>query len=152
MKGYFGKILVINLTNRTYRDETIDETVYRDYLGGKGLATHLLLEKNKPGVDPFSPENYLVFALGPMNDTRIWGSSRWGVFTKSPQTGIFSESYSGGRVAEPMSRTGYDAFLLEGASDTPVYLEISDDGVSFHDASEIWAPMPIRPRTWWQPG
>jgi len=138
MKGYFGKILVINLSDRTYRDETIDEAVYRDFLGGKGLAAHLLLEKNKPGVDPFSPENHLIFALGPMNDTRIWGSSRWGVYTKSPQTGIFSESYSGGRVAEPMSRTGYDAFVLEGASVEPVYLEISDEGVVFHDAVNIW--------------
>jgi aldehyde:ferredoxin oxidoreductase len=96
------------------------------------------LKKNKPGVDPLSPDNHLIFALGPMNDTRIWGSSRWGVYTKSPQTGIFSESYSGGRVAEPMSRTGYDAFVLEGASASPVYLEICDDGVRFHDAADIW--------------
>ena len=138
MKGYFGKILVIDLTNRTCRDETIDEAVYRDFLGGKGLAAHLLLEKNKPGVDPFSPENHLIFALGPMNDTRIWGSSRWGVYTKSPQTGLFSESYCGGRVAEPMSRTGYDAFVLEGTSAEPVFLEIGEEGVSFHDAAEIW--------------
>lgn len=138
MKGYFKKILIINLTDQTYRDESVDESVYRDYLGGKGLATHLLLEKNKPGVDPLSPNNHLIFALGPMNDTRIWGSSRWGVFTKSPQTGIFSESYSGGRLAEPMSRTGYDAFVLEGASKSPVYLEIGDGEVRFHDATDIW--------------
>ncbi|MBC2734750.1 MAG: aldehyde ferredoxin oxidoreductase family protein [Desulfobacteraceae bacterium] len=138
MKGYFKKILMINLTDQTYRDESVDDSVYRDYLGGKGLATHLLLKKNKPGVDPLSPDNHLIFALGPMNDTRIWGSSRWGVYTKSPQTGIFSESYSGGRVAEPMSRTGYDAFVLEGASASPVYLEICDDGVRFHDAADIW--------------
>ncbi|MCB2168541.1 MAG: aldehyde ferredoxin oxidoreductase family protein [Deltaproteobacteria bacterium] len=138
MKGYFKKILMINLTDQTYRDESVDESIYRDYLGGKGLATHLLLKKNKPGVDPLSPDNHLIFALGPMNDTRIWGSSRWGVYTKSPQTGIFSESYSGGRVAEPMSRTGYDAFVLEGASASPVYLEICDDGVRFHDAADIW--------------
>lgn len=138
MKGYFGKILVINLSDRTFRDEAVDEAVYRDFLGGKGIATHLLLKKNQPGVDPLSPENHLIFALGPMNDTRIWGSSRWGVYTKSPQTGIFSESYSGGRVAESMSRTGYDAFVLEGASDNPVWLEIGDEGVSFHDADDIW--------------
>lgn len=138
MKGYFGRILVINLTDQTYREEYIDPAVYHNYLGGKGLATHLLLKKNKPGVDPLSPDNHLIFALGPMNGTRIWGSSRWGVYTKSPQTGIFSESYCGGRLAEPMSRTGYDAFVLEGASTQPVYLEINDDDVRFHDASNIW--------------
>ncbi|MFO7495015.1 MAG: aldehyde ferredoxin oxidoreductase N-terminal domain-containing protein, partial [Desulfobacterales bacterium] len=86
MKGYFGKILVINLTDRTWRDEPVEDAVYRDYLGGKGLGAHLLLTKNEPGVDPLSPGNHLIFALGPMNDTRIWGSSRWGVYTKSPQT------------------------------------------------------------------
>lgn len=138
MNGYFQKILIINLTDRTFRDESVSASVYRKYLGGKGLATHLLMEKNRPGVDPLSPDNHLIFALGPMNDTRIWGSSRWGVYTKSPQTGIFSESYCGGRVAEPMSRTGYDAFVLEGASATPVYLEIGDDGVRFNDAADIW--------------
>lgn len=138
MKGYFGKILVINLTDQTYRNEYIDPAVYRKYLGGKGLGAHLLLKKNKPGVDPLSPENHLIFALGPISGTRIWGSSRWGVYTKSPQTGIFSESYCGGRVAEPMSRTGYDAFVLEGASDRPVYLEISDTEVQFREAKGIW--------------
>jgi len=138
MKGYFQKILIINLTDQTYHSEQIHPSVYRDYLGGKGLGTYLLLKKNRPGVDPFSAENHLIFALGPMNDTLIWGSSRWGVYTKSPQTGVFSESYSGGKVAEPMSRTGYDAVVLEGTSTEPVFLEIGEHEVRFHDAAEIW--------------
>jgi aldehyde:ferredoxin oxidoreductase len=138
MKGWFQKILIINLTEHSYTDEVVSESVYRKYLGGKGLATHLLLKKNRPGVDALSPENNLIIALGPITDTKIWGSSRYGVFTKSPQTGIFSEAYSGGRVAEPMSRTGYDAFVLQGASPEPVCLEISDNGVTFHDATKLW--------------
>lgn len=138
MKGYFGKILTVDVTNETFRTETVPDAVYEEYLGGKGLGTYLLLKKNLPGTDPFSPQNNVIFSLGPVNDTRIWGSSRYGVITKSPLTGLFAESYSGGRVAEPMSRTGYDAVVIQGASARPLFLEISDASVSFRDASAIW--------------
>ena len=131
-------MLRIDLKERTAREETIADTVYEAGLGGKGLALHLLMRDNPPGVDPLAPGNRLIFALGPVSDSKIYGSCRHGVFTKSPLTGIFSESYSGGKVAEPMSRTGYDAFVVENASDTPVWIEISDRRVSFHDASDMW--------------
>ena len=60
------------------------------------------------------------------------------MFTKSPLTGFYAESYAGGTVAEPLNATGYDAVLLKGAAQKPVYLEISDKGVKFYDASHIW--------------
>lgn len=138
MKGFFNKILKINLTTQTFKEETIPDAVYEKSLGGKGLAIHLLTKENPPGIDPLSPENRLIFALGPVTDSKIYGSCRHGVFTKSPLTGIFSESYSGGRVALPMSRTGYDAFVLEGASQNPLWLEVSDRKVVFHDAKDLW--------------
>jgi aldehyde:ferredoxin oxidoreductase len=138
MKGFFNKILRINLKAKTFEEETIPDTVYETYLGGKGLGTYLLMKENPPGVDPLSPENKLIFCTGPITDTRIYGSCRHGVFTKSPLTGIFSESYSGGKVAEPMSRTGYDAFIFEEASSEPVCVEISDKKVTFHDARNLW--------------
>ena len=137
MKGFFGKILKVDLKARRAREETVPDDVYRTGLGGKGLASCLLARDNPPGVDPLSPANRLIFALGPISDTRIWGSCRHGVFTKSPLTGLFSESYAGGKVAEPMSRTGYDAFVLENASAGPVWIEISDKLVSFHDAKGL---------------
>jgi aldehyde:ferredoxin oxidoreductase len=71
-------------------------------------------------------------------DTPFYGSSRYAVFTKSPQTGIYSESYSGGKVTLSFSRTGYDAIIIEGKSDHPVFLEVSDKNVVFHDASDLW--------------
>ena len=85
-----------------------------------------------------SPDNVLIFAVGPATDTPVWGSSRYGVFTKSPLTGLYSESYAGGRVAEPISKTGYDAIIIEGAAAEPIYLEISSGDVRFHDASHLW--------------
>jgi len=105
MKGFFNKVLWIDLTERTFHAEDMDDDTLRKTLGGKGLATHLLLEKNPVGVDPLSPENLVILALGPVSDTRIYGSSRYGLFTKSPQTGLYSESYSGGHVAEQIIGT-----------------------------------------------
>ena len=138
MKGFFNKILRINLKTKTFKEETIPDSVYETYLGGKGLGTYLLMEENPPGVDPLSPNNKLIFCTGPITDTRIYGSCRHGVFTKSPLTGIFSESYSGGKVAEPMSRTGYDAFIFEEASREPIWIKISEQKVLFHDAKDLW--------------
>jgi aldehyde:ferredoxin oxidoreductase len=138
MKGFFNKVLWINLPDRISHAENIDDDTFSQTLGGKGLATRLLLERNPKGVEPLSPDNLVILALGPVSDSRIYGSCRYGLFTKSPQTGLFSESYSGGHVAEYMSRTGYDAFVLEGGSDVPVYLEISDQGVTFHEAQHLW--------------
>jgi aldehyde:ferredoxin oxidoreductase len=138
MKGFFNKLLRINLKTKTFKEESIPDSVFENYLGGKGLGTFLLIKENPPGVDPLSPQNKLIFCIGPATDTRIYGSCRHGVFTKSPLTGIFSESYSGGRVAEPMSRTGYDAFIFEETSNEPVWIEVSDQKVTFHDAKDLW--------------
>jgi aldehyde:ferredoxin oxidoreductase len=138
MKGFFNKILRINLKTKTFREEAIADSVYETYLSGKGLGIYLLMKENPPGVDPLSPQNKLIFCVGPATDTRIYGSCRHGVFTKSPLTGIYSESYSGGKAAEPMSRTGYDAFVLEEASSKPVWIEISDRKVTFHEAKDLW--------------
>lgn len=138
MKGFFNKLLRINLKDKRYSVDEIPDSVLENTLGGKGLGTYLLLENNQKGVDPLSPENNFIISLGPVSGTTIPGSSRYGIFTKSPLTGIFSESYSGGHAAEPMSRTGYDAFILEEASENPVYLEITEEEVIFHDAAHIW--------------
>jgi aldehyde:ferredoxin oxidoreductase len=138
MKGLFRKILRINLQTKTSKEETVPDSIYETHLGGKGLGIYLLMRENPPGVDPISPKNKLIFCLGPITDSRIYGSCRHGVFTKSPLTGIFSESYSGGKAAEPMSRTGYDAFILEEASKEPAWIEISDQKILFHDAKDLW--------------
>lgn len=138
MKGFFNRILKIDLNGRRFSEEEISDEIFQNFLGGKGLATHLLLKRNPKGVDPFSPDNLLIFAVGCATDAKVHGSSRYGVFTKSPLTGIYSESYAGGKVAQPLSRTGYDAVILEGSSDKPVYLEISPGTVKFHDASRLW--------------
>ncbi|GAI82124.1 unnamed protein product, partial [marine sediment metagenome] len=138
MKGFHNKVLHINLDQKTSAEEAIDDSVYRALWGGKGLGTYLLLKNTQGGVDPFSADNAIIFATGPATDTKIWGSSRLAAFTKSPLTGGYCETYTGGKVAEPASRTGYDAIIIKGASKEPVYLEITTGKVTFHDASHLW--------------
>ena len=138
MNGFYGRILFIDLTRSSFSVEAPDNEVLRGALGGKGLASHLLLRLNPPQVDPLSPENHLIFTAGPVCGSLIWGSSRYGVFTKSPQTGFYAESYAGGRTPEALDAAGYDAVVIKGKSKTPTVLVIDPQGVAFQEASDIW--------------
>lgn len=87
MFGFYNRVLAIDITQRCFDVNPISDELLRSTLGGKGLATHLLLQHNPPQVDPLSPDNHLILATGPVTGTAVWGSCRHGVFTKSPQTG-----------------------------------------------------------------
>ena len=138
MKGFFNRLIRINVRSGQYVFEEIPRKVLETYLGGKGLGTYLLIKNNVPRIDPMSPDNHVIFATGCATGLKVHGSSRYGVYTKSPQTGIYSESYSGGGVAVSLSRTGHDAVILEDAATTPIFLEISPQGVTFHDGLPVW--------------
>ncbi len=137
MKGFFNQILSVDLTRGTFEKEGVDDSLYREYLGGKGLGTKLLVDRNPVGVDPLSEDNHIIFATGPVTNTMTWGSSRYGVFTKSPLTGLYAESYSGGRVPEAISASGFDAVVIRGRAEKLTLLEIHPDGVVFHDAGHL---------------
>jgi aldehyde:ferredoxin oxidoreductase len=138
MKGFYGKYLNINLTEEKYEIVSISDSILVRYLGGKGLASYLLYALNPPGVDPLSPDNRLIFATGPITNSRIWGSSRYGVFTKSPQTGFYSESYAGGKVPEAMDSSGFDAIVFTGKARRPTVVLVYPEGAEFFDAPDIW--------------
>jgi aldehyde:ferredoxin oxidoreductase len=138
MKGFFNRILKINVEEQSFAIQELPDHDLEEGLGGKGLATRLLMDNNPAKVDPLSAENHLIIATGPVTDTPIYGSCRHGIYTKSPQTGLYAESYSGGKAAESISRTGYDAVVIGGISREPVFLEISDETVRFHPAGDIW--------------
>lgn len=138
MEGFFKQLLRIDLTKKQFTEEPLHDRILAKTLGGKGLATYYLLKENPPRVDPLTPDNRLLFALGPISGTTAWGECRYGVFTKSPHTGFYSESYAGGKTPDYMCKTGYDAFLLHGASDRPVWIEITENGSKFHEADDLW--------------
>ncbi len=144
MNGFYNRILIIDLSARSFTIKTLPEEICRNYLGGKGLAAYLLYALNPPGADPLSPENRLIFATGPAAGSVTWGSSRFGVFSRSPLTGFFCESYSGGKVPEAMDSAGFDAVVLEGRSAAPVILSVTPEGAAFHGAGDIWGAETFR--------
>jgi len=138
MYGFHGKVLHLDVTDRSYRVDEIPDDVLRRYLGGRGLGSYLLWQELEAGTDPLGPDNVLIITTGPTSGTNFPGSSRYGLFTRSPLTGTFAESTSGGHVAPQLSRTGYDAIVIRGASPAPIFLDISDQGVKFRDATPFW--------------
>lgn len=144
MHGSYGRILIVDLSDRSFRIEPVSDEVLSSHLGGKGLATRLLMEGNPPGVDPLAPENQLIFATGPFCQSRIWGASRYGVFTKSPLTRLYLESYSGGRVPEAIDAAGFDAVVFAGRADRPTVASIHPDGAMFFDADDLWGADTFR--------
>ncbi len=137
MKGFFFRYLLIDLDKGKSYIETLNDSVLAVTLGGKGLATELLLKYQPAGVDSCSKENVLIFTIGPVTDTPLYGSSRYGVYTKSPLTGFYCESYSGGKVPEKISKTGFDAIVITGKIDKLSYLLINPDGVEIREATNL---------------
>jgi aldehyde:ferredoxin oxidoreductase len=137
MNGFFNTILTINCTDTTYSTELLEDSVLERYLGGKGLGGYLLLNRNPAGVDPLSPDNKLIFTTGPAAGLQIWGANRYACFTKSPLTGLFSESYSGGKAFLQIARLGYDAIIIEGQCPQWSYVEITSEGIQFHECSSL---------------
>ena len=133
-----GDLLRIDLTTRTATEETLPPELIRDYIGAKGIGTHLLLEEVGPEVDPLSPQNKMFFCTGPLSGTTMFGGNRYAVYFASPLTGGYCECYSGGDVTPQFAKTGYKVVIVEGAADKPVYLEMSPSGVQFHDADDLW--------------
>ncbi len=144
MFGFYNRILTIDMSQKSSTIEKVSDDILSECLGGKGLATHLLLDRNPSGVDPLSPENHLIFATGPFCGGRLWGGSRYGVYTKSPLTGFYAESYSGGRVPEAIDSTGFDAIVFIGKAEKPTVVAIEPEGVTFHDAGELWGMDSIK--------
>jgi aldehyde:ferredoxin oxidoreductase len=135
--GICGKVLYVNLSTQTLTEKSPDEAFYRTYLGGWGLIAHELMKSPK-GVDPFAPENPLVFATGVVTGTPIPGSGRHAVGAKSPLTGAFGEADAGGFWGAELKRAGFDAIVITGAADAPTYLWIADGTAELRDASHLW--------------
>ncbi len=138
MKGYNGKILRVNLSTRQVSTEEPTEGYYKTYLGGRGFIVHTLLKEVPRGVDPLGPENKLIFALGPITGHPFPGSGRNSVGAKSPLSGGYGESEAGGFWGAELKRSGYDAIIVEGKSEQPVYLWIKDGQPEIRDARRIW--------------
>lgn len=137
MKGYAGKMLRINLTDRHIEILGTDRDMARQYLGGSGFCTSLLADLDWD-AEPLSPQNRLVIALGPLTGAPATFCSRYVAAAKSPLTGIMGETHASGFWGPELKRAGWDAIILEGAADSPVYMAIEDDRVEIRDAADLW--------------
>lgn len=138
MYGWHGKLLRVDLTNLKTSVEDIDPQIARDYLGGRGWAIRYLYNEVDPLVDPFDPENKLIFATGPLTATSAPTGNRYMVVTKSPLTGAVAHSNSGGDFPTWMKRTGFDMFIFEGKAQKPVYLWVNEAEVELRSAEHLW--------------
>lgn len=138
MKGWWGRILRIDLTRKKAVSQAIDADVLKMFVGGRGLAAKILWDEVAPGTDPFSPYNKLVFAIGPLSGLPLPSSGKMVVASKSPLTNGYGDGNVGTWASVMLKKAGYDAIVVEGASEKPVYIYIEDDKVEFHDAGDLW--------------
>ena len=139
--GYTGRILRINLTNKTTSEETLPEEIARDFIGGAGFGIKYLFDEVKPDTDPLGPDNKLIFAPGPFTGAGIPSASRMSVTGKSPLTGAVGMALSGGEFPAEMKFAGWDVIIVEGKADKPTYVAIKGRNVRFHDASHCWGTL-----------
>ncbi|MDP3179259.1 MAG: aldehyde ferredoxin oxidoreductase N-terminal domain-containing protein, partial [Spirochaetaceae bacterium] len=141
MKGYSGVILHVDLTTGKFEEERPEEAFYRKYIGGGCMGAYYMLKGMKPGTDPLSAENMLIFTLGPITGAALSGSARHCVTTKSPQTGGFATGESGGFWAPELRFAGFDGVVITGKAPEPVYLWIKDGKYELRDARAIWGKV-----------
>ncbi len=136
--GFHNKIIRINLSNGCITFDEPGENFFRRYLGGRGVIGYYLLNELEAGIDPLSPENKLIFTASVITGAKIPGAGRHSVGAKSPLTGFYGESESGGFWGPELKSAGYDGIILEGRAEKPVYLFIKDDRIELKDASHLW--------------
>ncbi|PYN76155.1 MAG: aldehyde ferredoxin oxidoreductase [Candidatus Rokuibacteriota bacterium] len=139
--AYWNKILHVNLSDRTTWIEEPGDAFFRRYAGGRGLIAHYLLKYVPKGADPLGPDNILVIAPGVLTGAPVPGAGRHSVGAKSPLTGGFGESESGGYWGAELKRAGWDGIVFHGVSPTPVYLWINEGAVEIRAASHLWGKV-----------
>ncbi|MFX1519841.1 MAG: aldehyde ferredoxin oxidoreductase family protein [Promethearchaeota archaeon] len=138
MRGYMGKWIDINLTKKKADIKDVDYDFLKIWLGGRGLGVKILYDRLKPGTDPLSPDNIIVFATGPLTATGAPSSGRYCTVTKSPLTGTVSDSHSGGDFGHAIKNAGFDYLVITGKADKPTWLFLDEGKVEFRDASALW--------------
>ncbi|MHC1720466.1 MAG: aldehyde ferredoxin oxidoreductase family protein [Clostridiaceae bacterium] len=141
MYGYNGRVIRINLTDRSIKKEELDLEVAKKYIGARGLGVKTFMDEVDPKVDALSPENKLIIAGGPLTGAPVPTSGRFMVVSKSPLTGTIAISNSGGKWGAELKFAGYDMVILEGKAKEPVYINIADDVITILEADEIWGKV-----------
>jgi len=132
------KLGIIDLTKKKVSIKQTPESLKKLFLGGRGLNSYYLYNMLKPDVDPFSPDNVLIFGAGFLTGTLVPNSSRFNVSAKSPETGFLGDSNCGGYFAAELRYAGFDRLIILGKSKKPCYLYVSDGNIKIKDAKDYW--------------
>jgi aldehyde:ferredoxin oxidoreductase len=133
-----GKLGIIDLTKKKISINETPESLKKLFYGGRGLNSYYLYRFIKPGIDPFSPDNVIIFGTGFLTGTLVPNSSRFNVSSKSPETGILGDSNCGGYFAAEMRYAGFDRIIIRGKSKKPCFLYITDNNIEIKDAKDYW--------------
>ncbi len=134
-------LLRVNLSTGQIRKEAVPEAIQRNYIGGRGVGSKLLMDNMDPKIDAFDSRNPLIFATGPVTGTYAPTGGRYMVVTKSPLTGAIASSNSGGYWGPALRFAGYDYLMIEGAAKEPVYLYIHNDQIEVRSAKHLWGKI-----------
>ena len=136
--GYWNKVLRIDLTNKKVVKEDVEDKIFRLFVGGAGFGAKILWEEVSPEKDPLHADNRLIFATGPLQGHPVPGGAKFSVVSKSPLTNTQADSAAGAKWGPFLKKAGYDALIIQGRSETPVYIYIENDKVEIKDAKSIW--------------
>lgn len=143
MGGYANAVLFVDLSGKapgekpSCRTEPLDPLFLRRLIGGRGYGAYLLYRLTDPGVKPLDPANPFILSTGPLTGTPLAGS-KFVSITKSPLTGLFLDSYSGGELAGEIKYAGYDHLVIQGRAARPVYLYVENEKIELRDAAPLW--------------
>lgn len=136
--GYTGRVLKIDLSLKKIEEYPFSDKKRELYIGGKIMAAKILYDNINEKTEPLSPDNYLVITTGPLTGTGAPSSSRFNISTLSPLTNLLTSSNCGGSFGLYLKKAGYDGIVITGRAENPIWIEITDKEVLFHDAKDIW--------------
>jgi len=148
LKGWNGRFLRVDLSKEKMIHQEYSEELARKFVGGRGFAVKILWDELEKGLDPLSPDNILIFAVGPYTGFNLPNSGKMVVASKSPLTGGYGDGNLGTMASPNMRKCGIDALILEGKAEKPSYLWIEDDETELRDAEDIWGLDSFEAEDW----
>jgi len=136
--GSWNTVLRVDLTTQKIVEEPVDDQVLRFVVGGVGLGAYYLYRDGNAEAGPFDADNQLIFATGPFQATQLPGSAKWSVISRSPLSNYYGESAAGGNWGDELKKCGYDAIVISGSSERPVYLVVQDHQAEIRSAERLW--------------
>ncbi len=136
--GYFGRALVVDVTDATTETLPLPDEILRGYIGGAGLGAWLMHRLAPTGVDPLGPDAPIAFCFSPLVGTPLTTSAKFAVVAKSPLTGMLNDALASSHFAIAGKLTGNDAIVVRGACDEPSVLVIDGDGARLEPAGDLW--------------